>query len=123
MALGELGQMGRNFVSNPTGFIGQHGLGATCDAAGKAIDNAGRAIGNAGKSIRKHLPSMPSLPTMVPGNERKLPGEDFENGDTWGSRTRDSFTPSKSVKTPKQHASNLVPGERNDYGGRFDFSA
>ncbi len=116
MALSELGQMGRNFYNDPTGFIGRDGLGATRDAAGKAI-------GKAGKFVKSHLPTMPSMPTLVPVNERKLPGEDFENGDTWGSRTRDSFTPSKSVKAPKQHASNLIPGERNDFGGNFDFSA
>ena len=96
-------QMGKNAAHDPAGFIGRDGLGAT-----------GRAISN----------SLPKMPTLVPVNDRALPGDNFINGDREGTRIRDSFTPSDTrAKAPRQHASNLQPGENNAYGGRYDFSA
>ncbi len=92
-------QMGKNFVNDPKGFIGRDGLGTTAKAL------------------------TPKFPTPMNVNDRPTPDENFENGDTWGSRTRDTFRPSHQPKAPKQHASNLLPGESNSYGGRFDFSA
>jgi hypothetical protein len=105
MGIGEFGrtlaQMGSNAYNNPGEVIG-YGLNQT------------------GKAVKDSLPSMPKL---KPVDQRALPDETTQNGDTWGSRTRDSFEPSGSParKLPKQHAYNMIaPGQSNIHGGSFE---
>ena len=93
-------QMGKNAINNPAEF-GSYGFSSTK----KAISN--------------------SLPRLKLPSERSTPDENFQNGNSWGSRTKDSFTSSKSShsKAPRQHASNIAPHEHNIHGGRLDITA
>lgn len=107
-----LGQMGRNVWDDPMKFITHDGIGAT----GRAVTNGAKSAVNSASQLINN--------TVYNVNDRSTPEENFENGNSWGSRIKDTFTPSNSARSGnKQHASNLMPGERNIHGGWTDITA
>lgn len=113
-------QMGSNLVNSPSSFVGKHGLRATKEG----LTNTAHKAYSGAASLANDAASLVSGFSIKNPLERELPDVNTRNGDTWGSSIRDSFTLSTPrVKGPKQHASNLQPGESNAFGGRYDFSA